>query len=185
LSGFHQQDFYIEKAKIISGRISDKNLKELLSKVIKEISVKQSIFFENIQLIHGDPRVENILFNDKLASFAFIDYDTFMRGSIYVDIGDCIRSLLYTYQNKKNTNALKQFINGYRLGNIKCSAIKYDKVKKATLYMTLELCLRFLIDTVDDCYFHWDKKKYKSRKEHNKVRATEIWNFYNKLKKSL
>ena len=53
----------------------------------------RSIFKAVPQLIHGDPRVENILFRDD-EPFTFIDWDTVMVDSPYLDIGDMLRSVM-------------------------------------------------------------------------------------------
>jgi hypothetical protein len=38
--------------------------------------------------------------------------------------------------------------------------------------------MRFITDYFEDYYFEWDSKKYKSRKEHNLVRAKKYLSFY-------
>ena len=110
--------------------------------------------------------------------------DTFIKGSVYIDLGDCLRSLLLRSDPQNFRTVLRYFAHGYGfLG--KSHSDQYDKIKQATRGITLELCLRFIIDTVENCYFHWNSAKYKSRTEHNVQRALEAWHFSQTLESAL
>ncbi len=46
-----------------------------------------------LRLIHGDPKVNNIMFDNKLGkAVSVIDLDTVKPGLVHYDIGDCLRS---------------------------------------------------------------------------------------------
>lgn len=136
------------------------------------------------QLIHGDPRLENFLFCDRGNPFCIIDFDTFMAGSIFTDLGDLLRSASIG-GGETNLNfsldTIKKIMKGYN------SIANFDKYYfsqnslNAFKQMTLELCARFLIDILEDKYFLWDKEKYKSRKDHNMARALCQWDLYEKI----
>ena len=45
---------------------------------------------DKTKVIHGDPKLANILFQDGKV-MAFLDFDTVMQGSLLEDVADCIR----------------------------------------------------------------------------------------------
>lgn len=184
LEGFHNIAHYVTRARRIPRKSYPTAIRGILDEVIQELLPTQDTFSERIQLIHGDPRIENILFTRNFTPFTLIDYDTFMKASAYVDVGDCLRSLLLGSNPQSYRAVLKHFAHGYGFRG-ECDNDQYVKIKKATLGLTLELCLRFIIDTVEDCYFHWNPTKYRSRKEHNVQRALGAWHFSQVLRSIL
>lgn len=137
------------------------------------------------QIIHGDPQLSNILFSNSTA-VSIIDFDTVMQGSKWIDIGDFIRSVLL-----QESRAGRQ-INEHLLRDIAVAYIsEFESVDNVTTFMNkciyatkrmvLELTARFLIDIHEDKYFEWDVLRFESRKEHNQYRASEQWQFYDKL----
>lgn len=183
IKGFHDKNFYINKALVKQGSYSE-SLRGILEKVLNNLE-KYSKNLENFkQLIHGDPRIENILFSSKNKPCTFIDYDTFMFSSIYIDIGDCLRSLMSLDDRLSFSNRIKQFIDGYQKGNHEVG-LSYNEAVSALKYVTLELTLRFLIDSVEQKYFIWDPEHYESSAEHNEVRARQSWDLFNKIDQEL
>jgi len=179
IKGFHDKEFHIQKAISIKKDIQDQELKNILNKAIDSIEGYSKHLSDEFQLIHGDPRKENILFKENGTPYTFIDFDTFMLGSIYLDIGDCLRSLLLLEDGVIFTNRAKQFTNGYQESN--SGKINYEKAIMSLKYITIELTLRFVIDAVEENYFSWDKKRYKSAFQHNKARATKFWHLFNQI----
>lgn len=45
-----------------------------------------------IQPIHGDPKIDNFLFDDKGQADGMLDLDTVGMGIVHYDLGDCLRS---------------------------------------------------------------------------------------------
>lgn len=45
-----------------------------------------------LQPIHGDPKVDNFLFNDQGEVIGLLDLDTVAMGLVHYDLGDCLRS---------------------------------------------------------------------------------------------
>ncbi len=123
----------------------------------------------NLQLIHGDPKWNNFLFNQNGLVIAIIDLDTVMLGNVLTDLGDALRSWSktadYGFDSKKFDIALSAY--NLRAENV----ISRDTAIKATSLITYELAGRFLIDYFEDLYFGWDKKLFSSRREHNLFRA--------------
>lgn len=42
--------------------------------------------------IHGDPKLDNVLFDDSGYACGLLDFDTVMIGPLHYDLGDCLRS---------------------------------------------------------------------------------------------
>jgi Ser/Thr protein kinase RdoA (MazF antagonist) len=123
-------------------------------------------------IIHGDPRIPNFMFCDG-QPFTLIDYDTFMKGSSYLDIGDFIRSQCCdkVQENVKiKWGTLDSFIKGYQSIDGSDPNLLNNSLSAAR-QIALELAARFVIDMYKDNYFGWDAARFPSRKEHNKKRA--------------
>jgi len=182
---FHDTPFFINKLKTLYPSFEKSDV---------QVTVKQLLdFSENIQfcpnfpqqIIHGDPRLENFLVNDSGNPFTLIDFDTFMKSSIFIDIGDLLRSinvdseLIKPCFNLKNTQKL---LVGY-LSQIELDAQTfYDNALIGFRQITLELSCRFFIDVIENQYFSWDSEKYDSRQAHNTARALSHFELYNKIK---
>jgi len=46
----------------------------------------------NLQPVHGDPKIDNFLFDDRGKAFGMLDLDTVGAGLVHLDLGDCLRS---------------------------------------------------------------------------------------------
>lgn len=184
IEGFHDKDFYITKALKIERRLYPESLRDILDNIVDNLQRFSKNLQDFRQLIHGDPRIENILFSSENKPCTFIDYDTFMFASIYIDIGDCLRSLMSLDDRSDFAERIRQFIEGYRKGNPEIE-LSYDETLSALKYVTLELALRFLIDSVEQSYFSWDFERYESSAKHNEDRAQQYWNLFNKIDNEL
>lgn len=184
IEGFHSKDFYLQKALKIEKKLYPVELQVILEELVDNLQKYSLVLGHHYQLIHGDPRVENILFSSKGSPTTFIDYDTFMLGSIYIDIGDCLRSLMLLEDDMPLSYRLEEFVSGYSSGNPKRN-IESTHALSALKYVTLELTLRFLIDSVEQSYFFWNREQYKTATEHNTVRASQHWDLFKKISKEL
>lgn len=143
-----------------------------------------------LRVIHGDPKISNILFHQNQAS-AIIDLDTCNRRPLLVELGDLFRSWCGKRENDQNNKfslpIFRAAWNGYKVsasGFLSKREIKY--MPQAIGLITLELAARFLIDYFEDSYFGWDEKNFESRREHNIVRCrsqlSEFFDFKSKIK---
>ena len=129
-----------------------------------------------MRVIHGDPKISNILFDTKGQARAIIDLDTCNRRPLLVELGDAFRSWCGGAEdNPRNTFSLPIFRTawaGYKkgAGNMMTKR-ELQYVPKAIGTITLELAARFLADYFDDNYFGWDSSRYPSRRAHNLARA--------------
>lgn len=130
--------------------------------------------FGEEQLIHGDPKLDNFLFRDSEAC-GVIDLDTFMIGSILIDLGDAFRSWMQSpsgqFDFRRARIAHRAYVDSS--GN----NVSFDCICNATAHISLELTLRFLIDYFEESYFKWDSSKFQSSAEHNLARAKFFLNY--------
>ncbi|MEP7162954.1 MAG: phosphotransferase [Candidatus Moraniibacteriota bacterium] len=156
----------------------------IFDELIQNLDIYSPVLTEHYQLIHGDPRVENILFSSTGNPFTFIDYDTLMLGSTYIDMGDCLRSLMSVEDIAIPVCRFQEFVSGYSLGNPMVK-IQDAQVLSALKYVTLELTLRFFIDSIEQNYFSWNPKLYRTAAEQNEDRAWQYWNLFKKINQEL
>lgn len=143
------------------------------------------------RVIHGDPKISNIVFDAKRRAKGVIDLDTCNHHTVLVDLGDAFRSWCGNEEDDPhNTFRLPIFRAGWK-GYWKeaksfLSARERKLVPKAIGTITLELASRFLRDYFEDEYFGWDPSRYASRREHNLARArgqiAEYLDYKSKLK---
>lgn len=129
-----------------------------------------------MRVIHGDPKISNILFDEKGKAKALLDLDTCNRKSILVELGDAFRSWCGLEEDDpKNPFRVEIFEAGWRgyLSEAKgfLTPREIELVPQAIGTMILELVARFLADYFNDSYFGWDAKRYPSRRAHNLARA--------------
>lgn len=141
-------------------------------------------------VIHGDPKISNILFDTKGKAVTVVDLDTCNRRTVLVELGDAFRSWCGLEEdNPKNPFRVSIFRagwNGYKKEAGDFLTKKEIKlIPQAIGLITLELASRFLMDYFNDDYFGWDEKRYSSRREHNLARVRGQISLYNDLQKKL
>ncbi len=124
--------------------VRDSVLEEKLESGIKDmLNLPQA----PISIVHGDPKLDNILFeNGKV--IGLIDLDTIMMGSRLEDIADCIRSCCVS-DGKLNREAADTLITGYK--NAYSNAeIREDLSRLPEVFnkITFELALRYYTDAI-------------------------------------
>ncbi|MEE4242955.1 MAG: aminoglycoside phosphotransferase family protein [Desulfopila sp.] len=105
------------------------------------------------QLVHGDPKVSNILFDgDSGRAVSMIDLDTVGPGLVLFDVGDCLRSAAFlsaeddtSSEGSCDISLLAAFLQGY-LEKKSLSRFELDHIFEAFLLITFELGVRFLTD---------------------------------------
>lgn len=131
------------------------------------------------RIIHGDPKLSNVLFQRDAPSQArcMIDLDTVGRGYLAYELGDALRSWCNPAGEDVTTPELElesfaAVMRGY-------ARTCPDEVTSAELLsaidgletVSLELASRFAADVINDSYWGWDAARFGSRREHNLVRA--------------
>ncbi len=128
-----------------------------------------------VRVIHGDPKISNIIFNNKKA-VALIDLDTCNKQNILVELGDAFRSWCGGTEdddmNYFDVEKFKYAWHGYFDGSVGMLSIQEKSlIIRSIGTITLELASRFLTDYFEDSYFGWDNIRYKTRKDHNLARC--------------
>jgi len=108
-----------------------------------------------IQAIHGDPKIDNFLFDNQGLADGILDLDTVGAGIIHHDLGDCLRSCC-NRAGECGADGIEVFfdmeicralLSGYfSEPHQLLSTRQRDSVFDAVLAITFELGLRFLTD---------------------------------------
>ncbi len=126
------------------------------------------------RIIHGDPKLSNIRFDDVDRAVALIDLDTLARGTLDVELGDALRSWCNPAgENKAEARvdpaifeaAVSAYLREHPLPDEEREAIVPGLERIA-----IELAARFAQDALEECYFGFDPR-YGGRGEHNLLRA--------------
>ena len=115
------------------------------------------------RVIHGDPKVANILFDKQSGEpVAIIDLDTVSSGLAQYDIGDALRSFCNTAGEDPevpeavtfNLDICRALLSGYCSGILQLPPGERGLIYQGVRLLTLELAVRFLSDYLDnDRYF--------------------------------
>jgi thiamine kinase-like enzyme len=174
LPHFHDTPYYASELRNKLNELPNSSTR-LLARLMIVLSTSQgSTHPYPEQLIHGDPKQDNALFREQ-KPFTFIDFDTLMRASPLIDVGDMMRSItskLVSLEKPETTEDLSPIIHSY-YGETETKNLRQTFTKDALLAsqtIALELGMRFLIDLNGD-YFSWDPENFNSRREHMLHRA--------------
>jgi Ser/Thr protein kinase RdoA (MazF antagonist) len=132
------------------------------------------------QVIHGDLKISNLVFDNDQHAIGIIDFDTIIYKPRAIDLGDALRSWCNTSTEDDPAASFDMQLftaaeTAYRENfdaNLNETAINL----KATKLIALELAARFLTDVVTDNYFSFDDKRFPTRKAHNWARAQAQFN---------
>lgn len=130
------------------------------------------------RIVHGDLKISNVLFDEAgERALALLDLDTLAHGVVAHEMGDALRSWCNPGGESAEDAAIEPGIFEAALegwGEAMRGAL--DEDERASLVpgvetIALELASRFATDAIEDRYFGWDRARYASRVEHNRVRA--------------
>lgn len=141
------------------------------------------------RVIHGDLKLENLLFESRTGpgrdrAFALIDMDTLMRAPLWMELGDAWRSWCNPLgedarQARFEMSFFEASLRGFKEGyGDSLSELERRSLVTAVERLTLELCARYVTDTLEECYFGWDESRFPARGEHNAVRASGQWRLF-------
>ena len=141
------------------------------------------------RLVHGDPKISNIIFREvdarqratgndrKRVGVCLVDLDTLTRIPVALEIGDALRSWCNTAAEDSpaagfSVERFTAAIAGYREGaGDLLTAAEWRAVPTATQSIAVELAARFAADALNESYFAWDRGRFASASEHNQARA--------------
>jgi Ser/Thr protein kinase RdoA (MazF antagonist) len=129
------------------------------------------------QLVHGDLKIANLIFDAVGQAIGIIDFDTLLVHARAIDLGDALRSWCNrTAEDDPAATFQVDFFlaaeDGYGEAMSRSARLEESAVHlRATRQIALELAARFLIDVVRDDYFGFDATRYSTRRAHNIARA--------------
>lgn len=118
-------------------------------------------------VIHGDPKLDNFIFDKTGCSAGLLDLDTVGLGLIPLDIGDCFRSCS-NRSGERSTQSLtvdlhvwEQLLGGYFQGGDDSLLADHGRhLFDGLLHICFELGLRFFTDFLDgNTYFRVDDER--------------------------
>ncbi len=171
LPGFHVLPRYLAEYDRVAGALGRQwsPAESRCQAAVEEIRPSASLFQRlcgesrlRLRIVHGDPKVDNFLFDSTGGVVSLIDLDTVAPGLLHHDIGDCLRSCCNRGGERGEAVAVafdldccRAFQDGYmtEMGGAFPAGdrlLVYD----AVLLITFELALRFFTDhLLGDRYF--------------------------------
>lgn len=130
------------------------------------------------RMVHGDPKLANIVFAGPHQGRALIDLDTLARMPLVLELGDALRSWCAAAPEDAaavhmDIEHLRQAWGGWRgaapdyLADDELATLPW-----ALPTIALELAARFARDALQERYFAWDRARYAAAWQHHLVRAS-------------
>jgi Ser/Thr protein kinase RdoA (MazF antagonist) len=129
-----------------------------------------------VRVTHGDPKLNNFLFDQHKNIVSLIDLDTVKPGLVHYDIGDCLRSCCHIPANDRFDLKICEAFLGAYLGEAKhfFTAAEYDFLYSAILLIPFELGLRFYTDYLaGNVYFKVSESNQNLRRATQQFRLCE------------
>jgi Ser/Thr protein kinase RdoA (MazF antagonist) len=140
------------------------------------------------RIVHGDPKLSNVMFDDddRDRASCFVDLDTVGPMALHLELGDMWRS----WCNRKGEDERQAALD---LEVLEASLAGYAAARPAPLpeeraallhgleWITLELAARFAADALGERYFGWDAARFAGRGEHCLVRAQGQWSLHRQV----
>ncbi len=141
------------------------------------------------RVIHGDLKLSNLLFESEAGAgrdraYALVDFDTLMRGALWMELGDAWRSWCNaagedSASPRFDLEVFAASCEGFAAGyGSPLEPAERQSLEAAPERITLELCARFVTDALEESYFGWDAERFPARGEHNAARAEGQWQLY-------
>jgi thiamine kinase-like enzyme len=177
IPNFHDTAYYAKQLEVALPHIPNETAQKYGEVILCCFSEQRPLEAMPEQLIHGDPKLDNILHRNGVP-FTLIDWDTLMIGNPLVDLGDMLRSLTPKFDSASSSPLA---------GPLTLVDAYYEKTKprlqkksfrdialRAGMLLSLELAMRYLADyDSSKPYFNWDKEKYKSHYDSNFVKSIQ------------
>jgi Ser/Thr protein kinase RdoA (MazF antagonist) len=129
------------------------------------------------RIVHGDLKISNVRFDESLVhAVALLDLDTLAHGTMAYELGDALRSWAQRGGESADATAVDQAIveaamRGYAAGGFALTSDERASIIPGLETISVELAARFCVDAWEDAYFGWDRTRFASRREHDRVRA--------------
>ncbi len=131
---------------------------------------------------HGDLKISNLLLDEQGKGVCLVDLDTLQKLQWPLEMGDALRSWCNPKGEDVEAAAIDvdlftAAVEGYFSSPKKPFLLpdETEALVDGLLTICVELAARFCADALDESYFGWNQEKYKTRGDHNLVRARGQW----------
>ncbi|MEW5725194.1 MAG: phosphotransferase [Thermodesulfobacteriota bacterium] len=125
--------------------------------------------------VHGDPKLENFLFDQAGKALAVIDLDTVQIGSLAWDLADGLRSWAGRREADDTVvldrDIIAAGVRSYHKHGPRLSPGEWRTLPAAVGAKALNLAFRYLRDSFEQSYFAWDRIHYPSPAAQNRSRG--------------
>lgn len=194
LPGFHYLPSYLEdydrEVERRASAGSEDGVTTYCARVIERFRKQGSILEDakdagilQLQPIHGDPKVDNFIFDEEGQAQGLLDLDTVAMGLVHHDLGDCLRSCCNILGEEGdggqsisfNMDFCQGLLEGYWAGSDNLlSARECDYIFDGLLLICFELGLRFFTDHFQgNRYFKVEKERDNLLRAARQFRLTE------------
>jgi Ser/Thr protein kinase RdoA (MazF antagonist) len=149
----------------------------LAETILSSAAALPAIDLDQTRLVHGDPKISNLLFDANGKALCWIDLDTLAHMPLCLEMGDAFRS----WCNPESEDSLApefslEYFSAAAAGYASEShgfvaAAEWRAFVDGTQIILVELAARFCADALNENYFGWNPDKFATRGEHNEARA--------------
>jgi len=186
IEGFHSLEHYNER--YLCAKARSQALDLYCERMITEHfdSIMSDLEFGKRDVVHGDPKAGNVLFDEACGNAVLLDLDTISLGSRALDVGDAVRSIASATYGLMRDGENRQydhdpcilFVEEYLNSMAGFDHAGLCDIPKAVLRMPFELGLRFYVDYFsEDGYFNQSSEQVLER-------AKRQFNLYEQLLES-
>ncbi|MGH8596668.1 MAG: phosphotransferase enzyme family protein [Gammaproteobacteria bacterium] len=149
----------------------------IANEVSSAIAVLPAIAETPLRLVHGDPKLSNLLFGAGATPICMVDFDTVGYAPLGYELGDAFRSWCNPYiedgvEADFDLSLFEAAIEGYASATIGyITAVEAHAIVSSTELIALELAARFAADAIHESYFAWDAARFETCGDHNLARA--------------
>jgi Ser/Thr protein kinase RdoA (MazF antagonist) len=160
-----------------AGHMAYPMVRPLAESILAAVRQLPSIHALPPRIVHGDPKIQNIIFAETGEARAMIDLDTLAHMSLPLELGDALRSWCNPVGETRAESVfdLERFaasLRGYaEYARDWLTPDEIAALPSAVETISLELAARFARDALEESYFGWDPRRFSAAWEHHLLRA--------------
>ncbi|MBW2624103.1 MAG: phosphotransferase [Deltaproteobacteria bacterium] len=132
----------------------------------------------SIGVLHGDPKLDNFLFDENGVATGIVDLDLVRRGYLIWELADGLRSWVSIRASRDTftlgTDIFNASVASYKIHGLELCPEEWELLPAATMAVALNLARRYFQDFFEHAYFVWDQAEYPSLAEQNLSRGTAL-----------
>jgi aminoglycoside phosphotransferase (APT) family kinase protein len=128
------------------------------------------------RLVHGDPKITNVIFDAAGEATALVDLDTLTFMAPPLELGDAFRSWCSPAGEEAEGPFLLELFGAGLAGYADAIGPLLEREERESIAaavetITIELAARFCTDALEESYFGWDASRFRAAWEHNLLRT--------------